>query len=399
MAERPLVVFVSDIHLTDELHGSAVPKAAAFERFWVRIQGARGQRPAILAFVGDVFDLVRSPRWFEGPHRPYHDPSPEMAGVIEAIVDATLEREAAFFDAIRQRVETGALEVRYALGNHDRLLRHAPRARRKVWKALTGEDRDVELPHQPSSPRSGVLAYHRHVGDPINHDADGSATIGDAIGSELITRFPRTVRAITGTSHPLLDDIDDVRPVYAVPAWVRHLGVVEPSLLSPVHEAWVEVVESFLSDDFVRHWMKRKHKRFGLDTGKKLRLMLELSTKKIIAKGSDKRLTEAYGVMQHAFDGKMAQLGAKKLAESRGLRYVVNGHSHFSAMRPIGSIDGKPAVYFNTGTWRSVHQIGHGVGGRPTFLPYDAMSYLVFFPDGDELGRDFEWWNGALVSR
>ncbi|MCB9597852.1 MAG: metallophosphoesterase [Sandaracinaceae bacterium] len=397
--ERPLVVFVSDIHLTDALHGSAVPKAAAFERFWVRIQGARGARPAILAFVGDLFDLVRSPRWFEGRHRPYHEPSREMLGVIESIVDAVLEREAAFFDAIRAKVETGALEVQYALGNHDRLLRHAPQARRRIWKALTGRDENVEFPPELLFEDHGVLAYHGHVGDPINHDRDGAATIGDAIGSELITRFPLAVRAITGERHPMLDDIDDVRPVYAVPSWVRHLGVVEPALLSPVHAAWVEVVESFLSERFVRHWMKQRQRRFGLDTGKKLRLMLELSTKRIIAKGSDKRLTEAYGVMQHAFDGKMAQLGAEKLAESRGLRYVVNGHSHFSAMRPIGTVDGKPAVYFNTGTWRSVHQIGHGLGGRPTFLPYDAMSYLVFFPDGDELGRDFEWWNGALVSR
>jgi hypothetical protein len=27
------------------------------------------------------------------------------------------------------------------------------------------------------------------------------------------------------------------------------------------------------------------------------------------------------------------------------------------------------------------------------------MTYLVFFPDGDKLGRDFEWWTGTLVSR
>jgi len=397
--DRPLAVFVSDIHLTDQLHGSAVPKADAFERFWTRIQAARGERPAELAFVGDVFDLVRSPRWFEGPHRPYHEPSDGMVAVIDAIVDATLAREAAFFDAIRQKVETGALTVRYSLGNHDRLLMHAPGARRRIWKAMTGEDRDVELPHELVFPEHGVLAYHGNVADVINSDPDGGPTIGDAIGSELITRFPVAVRELTGEHHEMLDDIDDVRPVYAVPAWVRHLGVVEPRLLSPVHQSWVQVVESFLSEDFVRRWMKRKHKRFGLDTGKKLRLMLELSTKRIIAKGSDKRLTEAYRVMQHAFDGKMATHAAKRLTKERGLRYVVNGHSHFSAMRPVGTIDGKPAVYFNTGTWRSVHQIGHGMGGRPTFLPYDAMSYLVFFPDGDELGRDYEWWNGALVKR
>ena len=39
------------------------------------------------------------------------------------------------------------------------------------------------------------------------------------------------------------------------------------------------------------------------------------------------------------------------------------------------------------------------LAGRPSFLAYDAMSYLVFFPADDPLGRDFEWWNGALVTR
>lgn len=393
------MVFVSDIHLTDQLHGGSVPKAATFERFWQRIQVSRGKRPATLAFVGDLFDIVRSPRWFDETRRPFHDPDAETVAVVDAIIEATLERESAFFSAIREKVEEGALSIAYALGNHDRLLRFAPRARRAVWKALTGEDREVEFPNELVFPEHGVLAYHGNVGDEINYDPDGGATIGDAIGSELITRFPHRVRELTGEAHPMLDDIDDVRPVYAVPAWVRQLGVVEPSLLSPVHHAWVEVVETFLSDDFVRHWMRQRNRRFGLDTGKKLRLMLELSTKRVIAKGSDKRLTEAYRVMQNAFDGRMAQLAAQKVTETHGLRYVVNGHSHFSAMRPIGNIDGRPAVYFNTGTWRSVHQIGHGLKGRPAFLPYDAMSYLVFFPDGDQLGRDFEWWSGALVGR
>ena len=61
MAERPLLIFVSDIHLTDRLHGNAVSKADQFARFWERIQHVRGKRPAELCVVGDLFDLVRSP--------------------------------------------------------------------------------------------------------------------------------------------------------------------------------------------------------------------------------------------------------------------------------------------------------------------------------------------------
>lgn len=56
-------------------------------------------------------------------------------------------------------------------------------------------------------------------------------------------------------------------------------------------------------------------------------------------------------------------------------------------------------MYFNTGTWRPVHQIGHDLGGRPSFLAYDAMSYVVFFPTDDKLGHNYEWWTGAMVAR
>jgi UDP-2,3-diacylglucosamine pyrophosphatase LpxH len=161
---------------------------------------------------------------------------------------------------------------------------------------------------------------------------------------------------------------------------------------------WSEVVDEFLANDFVKRWLTTQRKTFSLDLGKKLRLLLELSRNKLIAHGSDEKLTQLYRFIQHSFDGKMSTVAAGELGRRRGLRYVVNGHSHFPSMQPLGTIDGKPAVYFNTGTWRAVHQIGHDLGGRPSFLRYDAMSYLVFFPSDDKLGRDYEWWTGALVA-
>src|SRR5688572_22564577 len=100
--ERPMLVFVSDVHLTDALHGSAMSKADVFERFWVRIQAARGARPAELCFVGDLFDIVRSPTWLETNARPYHDPNPDTVAVVERIVDGILAREAPFFEAIKR---------------------------------------------------------------------------------------------------------------------------------------------------------------------------------------------------------------------------------------------------------------------------------------------------------
>jgi len=398
-AERPLLIFVSDIHLTDSLHGTAISKAEAFERFWRRIQDARGRRPAQLCFVGDLFDIVRSPSWFDGRARPYFDPRGDTGRQVTGIVERTIEREAGFFAGIRKRVEAGELEIHYVVGNHDRLLSTVPEARKAVWRALTGSDDAPELGTEMEFPEHRVLAYHGNVTDDINFDPGGGGTIGDAIGSELITRFPSEVRKLIGEGHANLDDIDDVRPIYAVPAWVRKLGLAKRELLGPVGKTWSMLVDEFLQNDFVRHWM-RDHRRIGLDTGKKLRLLLELSTKKVMAHTHDRRLTALYKFFQHSFDGKMAKHAAKRIEAGGGrFRYVVNGHSHFASMVPLGSFDGESAVYFNTGTWRTVHQIGHGLGGRPSFLPYDSMSYLVFFPDQDPLHRDYEWWTGAVVTR
>ncbi len=399
---RSMLIFVSDLHLTDSLHGNAVSKEQQFERFWTRIRAARGARPAELCFVGDVFDLVRSPSWFASRHRPYHGASNNgVIATVERIVAETITREAGFFKAVRDRVQAGELKIHYVIGNHDRLLLAAPAARKAVARALTGAD-DIELHRELEFHDHGVLAYHGNSGDPLNASPDGDATIGDAIGSELILRFPQRVRALVGADHPgieHIDDIDDVRPVYAVPAWVRQQSVGQRDLLRPMGQVWTDVVDEFLSNDFVGHWLKAQHKTFSLDMGKKLRLLLELSRNKIMAHGHDERLTGLYRFFQQSFDGKMsAAAGAELLRRGRGLRFVVNGHSHFASMQPLGHVDGKPAVYFNTGTWRTVHQIGHDLGGRPSFLPYDAMSYLVFFPTGDSLGRDYEWWTGALVA-
>jgi len=344
---------------------------------------------------------VRSPSWFDSRHRPYHGKTQNgVVTMVEQIVAETIAREQGFFDALRAKIASGELVFHYIAGNHDRLLRTAPAAQARIAAALGLAK--LELHTEMEFRDHGVLAYHGNSGDAINASPEGDATIGDAIGSELILRFPTKLRSLVGADHPgieEIDDIDDVRPVYAVPAWVRQQSSIRPELFKPIREVWSETVEEFLANDFVARWLKTQHKTFSLDLGKKLRLLLELSRNRMIQHGSDERMTQLYRFIQHGFDGKMSTIAAAELQKRKGLRYVVNGHSHFPSMQPLGRIADKPAVYFNTGTWRAVHQIGHDLGGRPSFLPYDAMSYLVFFPTDDKLGRDYEWWTGAMVTR
>ncbi len=401
MSERHLLVFISDLHLTDSLKGPQITRAQQLERFWSRIDVARGEHAAEIVFVGDLFDIVRSRRWLETKRRPYQAPNPASVRVVEQIVEATIEREKGFFDLIRGLVTQGKLQISYILGNHDRLLQFAPRARRAIWRAFTGEDKaQVDFPNEMVFPEHRVLAHHGHTGDFICYGRDGQAPIGDAIGVELIVRFPPMLRDRLPVDDPVeLDDIDDVRPIYAVPSWVRQLGQYRKGIIRPLHATWSQLVEEFLSNGYVKGWMTSQRRVLSFDPGKQLKLLLELSTGRIMGKTQDTRLTKVYKMFQHKFDGRFAERAAERLMQPKyqGLQYVVNGHSHFPSMTPLGHIDGRPCVYFNTGTWRTVHQIGTQAGGRPTFLAYDAMTYLVFFPTGDALKRDYEWWTGVAI--
>ena len=85
----------------------------------------------------DLFDLVRSPSWFEGRHRPYHGASTNgVVKNVDQIVDATIKREQGFFDALRTKIASGELVFHYVVGNHDRLLLTAPAAQKRIAEAL-----------------------------------------------------------------------------------------------------------------------------------------------------------------------------------------------------------------------------------------------------------------------
>ena len=390
-----LLVFVSDLHLRPGAP-SPVSRAAQVGRLWQLLEGGRPGAPVRLCLVGDIFDLVRAPEWLGSPVRPYHAPSPELARQVKAIVDATLEADHVFFEKVRGKVDAGVLEIHYLLGNHDRLLQHAPEARAAVRAAFRMRGGDAPFPTSLVFPEEGVLAYHGHTADLLCHEPDGGAPLGDVIASELIVRFPDEIRRRIELPDPRLDDIDDVRPILAVPGWVRSVAQEEKKFLAKVvGRVWRDLVEEFLENGWVRDWMKDHHRPLKLDFAQRVKLLLAMSAR---ARPRDEpRLTELYYLLMKLLDARFARAALKALEqrEHRGLRFVVNGHTHFAGMTPLGLVNGKPAVYFNTGTWRHLHQLGNVAHGHPAFLAYDAAAYLLFFDRGDPLGRTFEWWQGA----
>jgi UDP-2,3-diacylglucosamine pyrophosphatase LpxH len=389
-----MLIFISDLHLRPG--PGRLTRAAQFERLRRLLEPQPRDGPVRLCLLGDVFDLVRAPAWLAGPERPYHEPSAALCARVDAIVEATIRDEAPFFDALRAGVASGALEVHYALGNHDRLLAHAPAARAAVRAALGVRGGDAPFPSTLVFRDEGVLAYHGHVLDQLCWEPSGGAPLGDMVASELIVRFPGEIRRRIPVDDPRLDEIDDVRPVLAVPGWVQSIAHERDGDLKPVVVGvWRELVEEFLENPHVKTWLREHHGPLRLDFAQRFRLLLTLSAR--AAPRDVPRTTTLYYALMRLIDVRLAHGAVKRLEEPehRGLRYVVNGHTHFAGMRPLGLVNGVAACYFNTGTWRTLHQLGDVARGRPAFMPFDAAAYLVFFGKGDPLGRSFEWWQGA----
>lgn len=390
-----MLIFLSDLHLRPGA-ASRISRAGQFARFWKRVEGIPRDTPARLCFVGDLFDLVRAPDWLAMRVKPYHPPSAELSAAVLSLVERTIAAEQPFLDAIRARADEGALAISYVVGNHDRLLHHVPAARAAVRRALGMPGGDAPLPSSMVFPEEGVLAYHGHTVDTLCHDPSGAAPLSDMVAAELIIRFPSEIRRSLQIDHPHLDDIDDVRPVLAVPTWVRSLAQSEaPHLGKGVARVWRGLVESFLENPHVREWMRDNHRPLKLDFAQRFKLLLALSAK--MSPRDEPRLTQLYYLLFKLIDVRFARTAVKMLEqkEHRGLRYVVNGHTHFAGMTPLGNVNGQSACYFNTGTWRTLHQLGNVARGKPSFLAFDAMAYLVFFGNDDPLSREFEWWQGA----
>lgn len=392
-----MLVFISDIHLRAGGRVN-ISRAGQLQRFWQRLEGARRGGKVTLCFVGDTFDLVRDPSWFETPHRPYHPMSPDLAAQATGMIDRTLRAEADFFRGLRTQVEAGALRVEFLLGNHDRMLEALPVARGLIRKAVGLRGGDAPFPSELRFPEHAVLAYHGHIADQVSSHPRGGVPFSELFCPELITRFPGEIRKELGIDHPHLDDIDDVRPVVAVPTWVRSLASGEArGVRQRMSQVWARLVEEFLDNAHVRQWFKDNHKLFKFDFAQKMKLLLSLSAKRGLQ--DESRFASLHDVMFRMLDTKFSHVAAKALEkkENQGLRYVVNGHTHFANMLPLGRINGERACYFNLGTWRTVHQLGSE--GDAAFQPYDAMGYLAFFDPGDPLGRELEWWNGAAIAR
>lgn len=446
-----MLVFVSDLHLTDGRVGSSVPPGA-FELFAERLgdMALRASwrfdghyRPldrVDIVLLGDILDLVRSRHWLDSTVRPWSDPqSPAMAAAVSQIVASTLQHNASGLELLRTLASPNGLvlpsashsgepvwnapghpvdvRIHYVVGNHDWLL-HLPgppydAIRKQVIEHFgLAHDSTGPFPHDPlESPelievlrRHRAWARHGDIFDPLHFAEDrNSSSLGDVIVVELISRFAQRLESDFADELPAavlagVREIDHIRPLLFAPAWIE--GLLERACPSPVarkavKRLWDNLADEFLQLDVVRQ--RDSLRPYDLVDG----LEAALKFSKRLSMGWTARIATWLNGLRGSDDSSYASHAlSEQDFRNRRARHIVYGHTHqpetvaLDASHADGFVLNQ--VYLNTGTWRRYYRATRFAPAEHEFIPTDQMTYVALYQGDERSGRPLESWTGAL---
>jgi len=454
-----MLIIISDLHLTDGTTNENI-SADAFRLFAARLRDLAeraSQRPdgnyqpinsITLLLLGDIFDYLHSVRWLDekpgqpGFARPWDDPqSPALSAKIDAITDGILKHNAEAL-AILKKISQGQavsipvarpvggriqrrrplpVQIFYMAGNHDWYL-HLPGAayeaiRQKIITAIGLANPPQPFPHQLSELPAlqqicrahAVYAQHGDMYEPVNYDKTkgrNAATLGDAIGIELIDRYPLEIQSHMGASLPVgfiadLREIVNVRPALLAAVWLENLlrrYALSAEQAKEVKRIWNRLTDDFLHNSFVRSLDKPR----ALDKIDALEAVLKLTQKTPLQFISD----TATFVTQLLWGGDISYarhaLGEPAFLDYSA-RFIVYGHTHHHEIVPLDIYQANgqslSRLCFNTGTWHPLHEMACRNPNEAEFISQQVMTYLAFFTADERHGRPYESWSGALAWR
>ena len=159
------------------------------------------------------------------------------------------------------------LVLSYMIGNHDWLINRYPSTRQAIADFLgmtpPGYFTRNQFDYVRVFDEYSVLARHGDYYDPFNYEVDrNTSSLGDAIVIDLLSKFPKELAkdAVLGGNQDLvkeLKEIDNVRPLLEVPAWIQGVCNRYPGTENRVHDIWNNLVDQFFQMDFVKernHW-------------------------------------------------------------------------------------------------------------------------------------------------
>ena len=456
-----MLVIISDLHLTDRSSGDTI-SAGAFRIFMRSLQRLAEQASyrkhendeftpidaCHVVLLGDILDVIRSRLWRDpgadqDPRvRPWSprdtaDQAAAFADRVERITRMILEKnqEALAYLQPTLRIQNAdgeafdiPLKIYYMVGNHDWFYhlkgQRYDAIRHELIQAFgLSQKAEEPFPHtldeSPELKRifdeHRVYAQHGDVHDPLNYQPGKGrdvASFGDAAVIELLNRFPEDVGAELGElADPALvadlKEIDNVRPSLMIPAWIRTtLAKYPPATRRAVIDIWSRQVRSFLRLPFLREVeypgpFGRVLLRILLKVSDRLGWMRVLA---FIQQGVRKispffNLDIDSGFVKHVYKEPAYR------NDDGSIDYFIYGHTHNPEVVPVQVLDHpgsrRVRLYFNSGTWRTVHQKAERKGGTDGFARYQVMTYVAFYRDDpvhghERRGRNYEVWNGQL---
>jgi UDP-2,3-diacylglucosamine pyrophosphatase LpxH len=428
-----MLVFVSDLHFVDGTAGEHNVPTAAFEIFlqdisWAAnrlIDDGRNVEEIKIVFLGDIFDLLRTEKWFPFPEaeRPWGSNKKKIEAHAKTILDAIVRKNKDTFDLLggelKQKFDLPVEPERiYVPGNHDRLCNKYASLRKKVCKNLRIPPSEAPFAHNFEDAAYGVFARHGHEYDKFNYEGGTfyghsdymRVPIGDPITTELVARLPWKVmqqpvvknlpQAEQKALRRNLEDIENVRPYSAILKWLLYQVKKNLFVKEAIEESVDEVIKEFNKLRFVKKWYRHHDKWTDFrDEADQIQAFLFLLEKfKIFP--SERLLPFLELVNKHVEKDNLAEAAQAEYSQlDSRIRYVVYGHSHEPLQMPVRVVDThesvKEHVYLNTGTWRRrYHKTRQGLG----FIGWKNLTYIVFYRE-EEKGLNFPafaTWTGTL---
>lgn len=455
-----MLIILSDVHLGDGTCGRSI-SSSAFHLFGDRLRelainaswrsdGTYKPVDGIdLLLLGDVLDPLHSTLWLEPASdgsqvRPWHDTRlPQFAEKLGQVTNSILTQNASAAEVLR-RAASGELvyltpangrgqldkesrerlpvpvHTYYMVGNHDWYY-HLPgpafeAIRQTVVQAFGLANEPGPFPHKSAdSPqieelfsRYQLLAQHGDVYDSFNYDKSkgrDAATLGDVFSVEMLNRFPLEIRRELGTEAPdaLVDnlrELTNVRPALAAPLWIT--GQIRDfcddcAMQDKLKAIWDRMGEEFLALDFVRQadkWMQ-------FDAVDAMEIIMNVSRRAKFTTINEV-VTWLRQKMWESGEISFARNALKEPAFlDKSAQYIVYGHTHHHEIISLDAAGLTPyptaQLYFNSGTWHTYYDLAVYKPEEQKFIPYQVLTYLCFYSNGERRGRRFETWSGSFA--
>lgn len=455
-----MLVIASDLHLGDGTTANSIAPGA-FHLFTNRLRETayyasfrkdgtyRPIEELDLVLLGDILDPLHSTLWLDtvpsdkNYTRPWTNvDSPffaaKLAQTTQAIINENKEsleilRRCANGETIllpptnnqvqpdtdsKERIAT-KVRVHYMVGNHDWYYHVKGQAFDEIRKTISqalglcnpADTFPYDLSEYPELRdvlgQYKVFAHHGDRHDKFNFNRSfgrDHATLGDVFTMDVCNRYPVEVQKRFGDELSIgivdsLRRITNIRPALAAPLWIsgqikRHAG--SAALETELKRVWDDICEEFLQLDVVR----QEDKAFKFDVVDALEIAIRISKRT-----SFKTLNEIVVWVRDRMSENGRSFAEQALTEPAFLdesaRFIVYGHTHHHEIVSLNS-QGEPPnrqdqLYINSGTWHSYFDLAIKDPGEQRFIPYETLTYLTFYKDGEREGRLFETWSGAYA--